>query len=227
LSDDLATFFKPSTPRAAENASKPGILYAEDFSDLRGAAKPAKTLAPSFNDEDLRAARAEGFAAGMEAARSDQTATLAALRQACLQSLEEEFSRQRGALLALGEERAHEIAEVLCAMLAASLPEFCASHGETEIAALMRKIVPGLHPAAHLKVKVHPSIKEEFADDLAVFEVFETKPIIEGDAKLGVGDVKMIWENGRAMRDTATIIAEVRATLTAFGLCGSPDQIRP
>ena len=205
--------------------TRPGILYAEDFSDIgMDAARSLEIALPPAADDAQRMARQEGFAAGLDAALADQAATALMLRQSCLQGIADELASQRVSRLALVEMRAQEIADVLSVMLAACLPAFCAQRGLGETQALICAIIPGLAPASVLKLRVAPGCVADLADDIATLDHLEQAPSIDIDHHLRPGEMKMTWENGHAVRDTAATIAAVQEALAAAGLfCDQKD----
>ncbi len=208
--------------------TRPGILYAEDFSDTGiGTARSPERVAQTIADDAQRMARQEGFAAGLDAAHADQAATALMLRQSCLQGIADELARQRVSRLAIVETRAQEIADVLSAMLAACLPAFCAQRGDGETQALICAIIPGLTPAAVLKLRVAPGCEADLAGDIAALDHLEQAPSIDVDHHLRPGDVKMTWENGHAVRDTAATIAAVQKALAAAGLFCDQKEHQP
>jgi hypothetical protein len=143
-----------------------GKLFAEDFDSPEAAPEP-EVIDPVFTLGELSAARAtawhDGHAAGLqEAAETDAAAT----RQA-LTAIVEQFAAERDEAAARAEQSAEAIARLLTASLAATFPTLCARHGDAEVRAIVRTVLPALTQETAITVRAHPRTAAAVTQEIA------------------------------------------------------------
>jgi len=189
------------------------LLFQEDFdapaardaaAPEPAAAEPAPSPEPTW--ADVEAARGEGRLDGLREAAARDSARAAAALSAVAGSLAE----MRADAVRLADETAVAVAKMLMASLAAALPEVCRRHGPTEVAALVRMVMPALRYEPAVRVlansEVVPLLQHEIAQ---LTEEFEGSVTVEASPKMAVGDVEVRWLNAKAFRNTDTICAEL------------------
>ena len=201
-----------------------GILYAEDFSHERAAAKPAPKPppapppGPTQADVDaacIRAVQAAQNAWGGSAAERRAEA-LAAIAAAITDA------REQDALQA--ELVANSLARAGLAMLAGVLPHLCRNHGDTEVRAAVARFVPVLARSTRLVVRVHPDLIGVLADDIAALDDGVAGNVELRPANLPPGDIRVAWDDGGMIRDTAAIRTAMQDTLAQLGLDAHPSE---
>lgn len=200
------------------------VLYAEDFDDpgiLPDA--PVVPLAPSFSLADLEAAQADACRSAVSAARSEWEASASNLRASSLDRVAASVAAaQEGARLSV-EEAAIETAKAMLSLLTGLLPHLCRLHGDVEVRALLRVLLPQLTQQPRIVVRVHPAVLDGVREDLrrldseiaAVVSVSALETLARGDARVG-------WTNGELRRDGDAIAGALRAGLAELGLLEPP-----
>jgi flagellar assembly protein FliH len=212
-----------------------GVLYAEDFDEPLLKPEPAhaagpapepepepEIVAPSFSLEELRAATEQGIEEGRAIERRAAGLSLEAQRNAALASLAEQLSLAQEQSGKLVEQALEAIARTSLSLLAVALPALCASHAETELRALLQRVLPPARQLAELNVRVHPALRSAIEQETsALLEGSGTQVTWTDSAKLQPGDITIAWQNGSALRDTGAICADVhKAVLALF----DPEQ---
>ncbi len=201
-----------------------GILFLEDFEPGEAPPAPAPVApAPALTDADLararEAAHAEGYEQGLAQARSEGAeATGRALETiaAFMHSVGETAARA-------AESHAKAVAALLLATLGALLPRLSDRFGAEEAAAIALALRPGLRHQPAICVRAHPrtcapiaAAMTEALRDLDP-ELCARMRFVEAPAMLP-GDVRIEWDDGAAVRDTAALWADVAAILSPLDL---------
>ncbi len=197
-----------------------GVLYAEDFgADGESPAEPGppepEVIDPSFTAAELDAARAEA----REAGRAEAEHGLAAARVHMLGLLATGVADARGEAAQAATAAAAGVAATMLAALLACLPALCGRHGEAELRALSRAILPALQDEPRITVRVNPHMLAAMQAEVAALdtEVAERVRILPTDA-VAPGDARIAWADGSAVRDAGRARAAVRDALAQLGL---------
>ena len=210
----------------------PDILFFEELDD-EPAPLPVSVAAPvltppappPLGDADLARARAEGFAHGSSVAHDAAMAAREQATSAALTRIAEALDIAGGMAAQSNDAAATALARLLLGCMARLLPALCAHHGAAEAATLARAILPGLTHEALATVRVHPQGLPALQAALATLDD-RARPRLElvGSDALALGDLRIEWPDGAAVRDTAAIWATVRDALAALGLA-DPDHL--
>ncbi len=186
-----------------------------------------EVIEPLFSAAEVaaarEAARRDGHAAGLqEAASSDATA----VRQA-LEAIASQFKDERDAAAMRADQSAEAIAGLLLDSLAATFPVLCARHGEAEVRAIARAVLPALTLEPMIAVRVNPRTAPALAQEIARLDpdIAAHVETIECDA-MPPGDVRIAWHNGAAMRDAASLWERVASVLVPAGLLRADAMIK-
>ena len=199
-----------------------GALFAEDFDAPETPAPPPpetvsepEIIEPVFTAADLDAARAEGRQAGL----AESANGLAAARVKLLTDVTAGLQDGRDACLQLAESAAETIARTMLSALVACLPALCAKHGETELRALARALLPSLSEEKRIALRVNPLMIPGLSAEIAALDPAITESItLVGVEQMLPGDIKVTWQDGAAIRDTGQVCAAVEDALAALGL---------
>lgn len=197
-----------------------GILYAEDFGaeiqdePTLSEAPPAPPPPPELTQADLDAACIQAVQAaqaswsnGAEQRRAELLATIAASLAASHASAAEH-----------AEAVADGVARAALGMVAGALPHLCRAHGDQEVRVLMQRLAPVLAPRARLVVRVHAGLIDTLRNDLETLDDTLIANIELRPANLQPGDVRLSWEDGSLVRDTAAIRGAMEESLAQLGL---------
>jgi flagellar biosynthesis/type III secretory pathway protein FliH len=211
----------PGVSRAMPPAGN-GILYMEDFDNAPEtvAEMPAPALAlPVCTDEDVRSARAEGYAAGVAACVADARLMQAQLQSAALQTLADGLASARAELACIATGHAEATARMMLAILKAAVPAAMRRHACGEMGAMVEALSPGLVCEPELRVRAHPDLADA-AREALIGQLPGDGCVLSvcADPALAPGDICVAWQDGRAMRDCGAIWAQIVEALAPLQL---------
>lgn len=217
----------PALMRASAGQDAPGILYIEDFDAPTVPDRPSSVpaiITPSFTAEDLDAAREEGRRAGAADATTERAGIDAQLRTAALGTIGEALGAARADARSVAQAMAEETAAAILALLAAALPAAAARTAGGEVAALLQTLLPALSREPTLNIRVHPELLNDISAAIEpIWPPDGGRLTLTGDATLAPADVRVSWNDGDAVRDTAALWADISAALAPYNL---PDVDR-
>lgn len=209
------------------NPSRSGatrMLFAEEFDIAPGvtiieAPPEPEIIAPAFTAAEIADAREaawnEGRAAGIA---ETETAAAAAARDA-LAAIASQLGAASREVALLAERAAEEIARLVLGTLTTLLPALCARHGEPEVRAVIRAVLPPLAQEPAVTVRLSPLLAPAVRDEIGRLdpELAERVRLVPTEA-MPAGDVRVVWRDGAAVRDTRAVWHEIAAVLSDAGL---------
>jgi flagellar biosynthesis/type III secretory pathway protein FliH len=195
-------------------------LFTEDFGlPRRDVTLEPETIDPTYSAADLAEARAEAWAGGHAVGTADATTTTAAATNAMLESIATTLRETCAEANAVAERSVESIARLLLDSLAKLLPALCERHGEAELCALIRIILPTLAQEPTITVRVNPAHTPALMRELDRLDpdLVEHVRLVPVEA-IAAGNVRVTWRDGSALRDTAALWQQVRAVLEPAGL---------
>src|SRR5208282_4111939 len=211
----------PTSARGVPPTPARGLLFAEDF-DLprrRDAMPDPEVINPTYTAAELAEARAEAWAGGHAAGTAEANTTIAATTRLLLDAISAALRDATAEATAVAERSVEAIARLLLDSLAKLFPELCERHGEAELCALIRTILPALAQEPTLTVRVNPAHTPALMRELDRLDpdLVERVRLVPVEA-IATGDVRVSWRDGTARRDTAALWQQVRAVLEPAGL---------
>ncbi len=213
-----------------------GVLFAEDFdapAARRDDPSDEPRVIPAKTPLDIEAARQEAFAQGRAEGRLDALAQMEARAaeraDASLRLLERiahglDDAAQAAGLVA--EQAAESVARLVLGMLATMLPALCARHGAVEVGALARRVLPALAHEPRVVVHVHSQAVDALRTELVRLDPeLQTRIAVTAGETLLHGDIRILWRDGGAGRDTAELWRQVGEALGEFGLLDPPQDL--
>jgi flagellar biosynthesis/type III secretory pathway protein FliH len=203
------------------------LLFPHDFAAPPAPlpAAPAAPAAPLFTEADLAAARDAGHAAGEAAARAAAAAARQDEATALLSTIAARLDGIADAATQAVDGCATSLARALFAALGAAFPALRATHGEAELRRVIAAVAPPLHRAAAFSVTVHPALAGAAAAALGpLTDARAPAPEIVPDPAVALGDVRISWPDGSAVRDAEAVWQEIVAVLQPAGLLAAPDR---
>ncbi|MEQ8195403.1 MAG: FliH/SctL family protein [Rhodospirillales bacterium] len=200
-------FDRPPTQRPEE----------EDISDDENAPEPEpEIIVPTFSEEEVAAARNEGFAAGKEEGVRE---TLAGAEQMTATALEtivatigDIFRRQDEA----NTSTARDAINVAAAITRKLFPYFSKRGADEEVQNVIQSVMERVIDEPRLTISVSASQHENIMARLGpiVSETgFEGKVILNAEDSLAPGDCRIEWGTGTALRDTAELWRDIDALI--------------
>jgi len=203
-----------------------GVLFEEDFDRPASLAEP-EVIEPTFSAAEMASAREDAWREGRDAGVAETAASDAAAARHAIELIAAELNAARDMAAALADQSADAIARLLLGSLAATFPALCAQHGEAEVRAIVRAVLPGLTREPAITVRVNPRNAPGVAREVERLEpgLAAHVQITELDA-MPPGDVRIDWRNGAAVRDAAILWEHVAAILVPEGLLRPDAAIR-
>ena len=200
------------------------VLFLEDFDAISEPPAPEAApepviVEPSFSADELNAAKEEAFAEGHRAGMARAASDRAEVTRQMLTVIAEELSGASQAAVRLAEESAEAVARLLLGTFGTVLPELCARHGEAEIRAVARAVLPTLAREPRVTIRVSPHVIASLEQELASLDPdLRNRILLTPTDSMRPGDVRIIWEGGMAERDTVAVWRSVVEALAPLGL---------
>jgi flagellar assembly protein FliH len=198
-------------------------FFGEDFG--AGAGDPAEAPAaeetpPPIDPEAIReAAYQEGLRDGLERVDTEHHRTV----ERTLVALEQQLGAAQYQAAEETERAARSIAGLLIQTLMKILPAACARFGATEITNIARAVLPGLRQEPRVVVALHPAVAPEVEAELArLGDEFRDRAVLAPSEAMAPGDVRIIWQDGSAARDTNDLMQRIATLFVQYGLLNTP-----
>tara|TARA_R110000787_G_scaffold63679_3_gene143377 strand:+ start:117094 stop:118359 length:1266 start_codon:yes stop_codon:yes gene_type:complete len=179
---------------------EPDAVEAEAIED-----EPEEEAAPTFSEEDLERARQEGFEAGkesgrLEAAEATEQRLLESV-EAAVAKLEEVIEQQADA----NRDIAKEMILVANTITKKMFPDLNARNALGEVERIAQDTLKAITEEPRVQIILHPDIREPFMERLTVMTNragFDGKVFVNPDPGMKLGDCRIEWSNGAAVRDS-------------------------
>jgi flagellar assembly protein FliH len=201
-------------------------LFTQDFDAPRAEHTPEpEVIEPTFSAEDVAAAREQGWAEGRESALAEAvTQHELALAKAATAVAEQVAGLQREWQSA-SEENAWATARLVFDVLGALFPALNAAHGEQEVLALVRALLPGLARQPAVTVRAHPSFAGTLVREFEQHELVDPGRVqVVPLETIASGDVRLLWAEGSSGREAAEVWRRVSTVLRDCGLTIPPIE---
>ena len=218
-------FERTSPPR-----SIPGVLFIEDFDvaepPLVAPRSPMPVPAQSEVTPplDIDSVREEGFRVGFEAGLKAAAADISATRADLLFRLGQELSRAHTEIKDVCSSGLEVVTEAIFELLFQLLPAFFQDHGEREVRAALRSILPALGDETQLKVIMHPSLEQALKDEISLLSSSVSVAFVT-DGDLLAGDFRISWHAGAVSRDLGGVCRKAVECLTSIGLLSRKGRV--
>ena len=196
------------------------MLFVEDF-DIFEEPAVADVAAPAYDREaELAAEYARGLAEGLAHAEASRDQGARALVAHCAA----ECRRAEESLARLAEEAADQLAGLVFEALNTLVPSVCAACGPAETAAMARVLLPRLRLEPQIRVRLNPHDSAAMQAEVArLDEEIADRIVITPTDAMARGDLKVSWQDGMLLRDTAAIWREMSEALQRFGFLDAPS----
>ena len=218
------------------SAAVSGVLYAEDF-DAPPAQVPRSTgraapvsepevIIPTYSVAELHAATVRAREEGRQLERTEAAAANAARSGAALTELAGQVAQTQQQAAAAVDKALHALAGTTLSLLAAAVPDLCRRHAAAELQALMRRVLPPLRQVPSLSIRLHPAMRPALQEQVATLLLDAGTDVtwIES-ATFAAGDIAVTWQNGCALRDTASIGAAIRDAVLSLLVPGTTELV--
>lgn len=161
-------------------------------------------IIPTFSEEELEQARAEGFEAGKEegrreAADATEQKLLETVEAAC-SKLSDIYNTQTEA----NRDIAREMISVSTAISKKMFPDLNARNALGEVERVVQETLKAVTEEPRIQIMVNPDLREPLTERLGTMTHragFEGKVFVNPDPTMALGDCRIEWSNGAAVRD--------------------------
>ncbi|MDH3700680.1 MAG: FliH/SctL family protein [Alphaproteobacteria bacterium] len=174
---------------------------------------------PTFSQEELDAARQDGYRDGHDAGMVAALDSVEAATAAHLESIWSLLPRIEQAQTAAHEKLSRDGVSLATAVTAKILPTLAMRHGTDEIEALVIDCLSRLVEEPKITVLVGPDAGAALAeklDELVEKSGFEGRFIVRTEAEMGPADCRLEWGDGTAARNLDAVWSEIDAAVTRY-----------
>lgn len=171
-----------------------------------------EVVVPTFSEEELAQARAEGYASGKEDGRKESAE---ATEQRILETIEtatakfaDIYNEQEQA----NQDIAKEMIQISTAIAKKMFPDLNARNALGEVERVVQDTLKAITDEPRIQIMVHPELREPLTDRLAAMTQragFEGKVYVNPDTTVNLGDCRVEWSHGAAVRDSETIMGMI------------------
>jgi len=185
-----------------------------------------EVIIPTFSEEEMAAARAEGVMEGLEQGRKEAAD---ATEQKLLETIElacEKIGEIYGAQAEANREIATEMISVSTAISKKMFPDLNARNALGEVERVVQETLKAITEEPRVQIIVNPDLRELLTERLATMTHragFEGKVFVNGDPSLILGDCRIEWSNGAAIRNSEELW-EMIDEIIERNLHGTPDD---
>ncbi|KAF0116477.1 MAG: flagellar assembly protein FliH [Rhodospirillaceae bacterium] len=183
-------------------------LPGEDFPVV-----PETPPPPTYSEDDLTAARAEGQAAGRTAAQAELNASLAQRQAKTLEKIAATLQNLHQQQTTANEDIAKGAAALAALIVHKLFPVMARDHGADEIVGLCTEMLPHILEQPRLTVRVSPGMAEALRtilSETARNGGFEGRLLITADERIGPADCRIEWGDGGAERNSQKMLEEIK-----------------
>lgn len=174
--------------------------------------EPEEEIIPTFSEEEVAAARQEGFADGKAEGIAETLASIEKNTEETLNNIAERVAP----LFALQEQANQEISNDATALSLAVVRKFFPTLNEdsalNEVTSVVESLLGRLINEPNIQIKCNPAISDALTgriDHLTKGNALIGKITVIAEEEIPLGDCKIEWSSGTAERNLATLISEI------------------
>ena len=169
-------------------------------------------IVPTFSEEDLEAARKEGFQSGKEEGLNASLDSIERQVSATLGNMETEVTRLIDEQVKSNQELTHLALSVAVSIARKMLPEMASRNALAEIERVLEEVLPRLIDEPRITIRIHGDVESEVKSRLETLisnTGFTGQVVVSADNGLEIGDCRLEWSCGGAERNTAALWQEI------------------
>lgn len=183
-----------------------------------------------YGEEDVVKARADGMAAGLEAAREDAVVKAGQALIDVSERIADGLERLFDTRAELERQINKDAVDATLAMLGKLFPGLAEARGLDEIEALIGECLTRTVQEPRIVVRLAESQLDTMArriDSVTAARGYEGKVVLLADENVAIGDAVVEWADGGATRDSTRLLQEIEAAAARAsflsGDAGPPD----
>ena len=196
--------FEDPEPLEVEPTPNPEEIMSEET-------EPEEKI-PTFSEEDLKAARNEGFENGKEEGLNASLDSIERQVSAALGNLEKAISGLVDEQVNANERATHLALAVAVSIVRKMLPDLATGYAPVEIEKVIRDVLPRIMKEPRITIRIHGDIESEInsrLDNLVKSADFQGVITVLPDNDVEIGDCKLEWSCGGAERNSEALWREV------------------
>lgn len=169
-------------------------------------------VVPTFSEEELAQARAEGFEAGKEEGRKESAEATEQRILETVESVTENLTRIYNGQTQANHDIAQEMIQISTAIAKKMFPDLNARNALGEVERVVQDTLKAITDEPRVQIMVHPDLREPLTDHLAAMTQragFEGKVYVNPDNTVNLGDCRVEWSHGAAVRDSEAIMEQI------------------
>jgi flagellar assembly protein FliH len=193
-----------------------GTKYLFETSFDPAKVDPAVPPAPSFSEQELVAARDEGYLAGHAAGHAEMLRSIEQASADALAAIAAQLAAMNGHFDDIREAAIASGVSVVAATVRKLVPALAKRNGLAEIEHLVRDSLHSLYDEPRVVIRAHDSVIEalqERIDGLAATSGFTGKIVLFGDEHFNETDCRVEWADGGAERNLGELWRRIDAAI--------------
>lgn len=186
---------------APEDSTQPEIV--EEVVEVE-----VEEAAPTFSEEELAQARAKGYESGKEDGRKESAEATEQRILETVESIGENLAKIYNEQAKANQDIAQEMIEISTVIAKKMFPDLNARNALGEVERVVQDTLKAITDEPRVQIMVHPDLREPLTDHLASMTQragFEGKVYVNPDTTINLGDCRVEWSHGAAVRDSETI----------------------
>lgn len=166
-------------------------------------------VVPTFSEEELAQARAEGYASGKEDGRKESAEATEQRILETIESANTQLADIYNGQAEANQDIAKEMIQISTAIAKKMFPDLNARNALGEVERVVQDTLKAITDEPRVQIMVHPELREPLTDRLASMTQragFEGKVYVNPDTTVNLGDCRVEWSHGAAVRDSETIM---------------------
>mgnify|MGYP003692577847 CR=1 FL=1 len=169
-------------------------------------------VAPTFSEEELAQARDEGFKAGKEEGRKEFAEATEQRILEAMDSVSENLANIFSEQAQANQDIAKEMIQISTAIAKKMFPDLNARNALGEVERVVQDTLKAITDEPRVQIMVHPDLREPLTDRLTAMTQrtgFDGKVYVNPDNTVNLGDCRVEWSHGAAVRDSDTIMEQI------------------
>jgi flagellar assembly protein FliH len=191
------------------------FLFETSF-DPAKASDPDVPPPPSFSEEELAAARDEGFRAGHAAGHDEMSRAIEQAAADALAAIGVQLAAMNGRFEDIRQAAIASGVEVVAATVRKMVPALAKRNGLAEIEHMVRDSLHSLYDEPRVVIRAHDNVidaLQERVDGIAAASGFMGKVVLFGDEQFSETDCRVEWADGGAERNLGELWRRIDAAI--------------
>lgn len=170
----------------------------------------------TFSEEELAHARDEGFKAGKEEGRKEFAEATEQRILETVDSVSENLTNIFSEQAQANQDIAKEMIQISTAIAKKMFPDLNSRNALGEVERVVQDTLKAITDEPRVQIMVHPDLREPLTERLSAMTQragFDGKVYVNPDTTVNLGDCRVEWSHGAAVRDSETIMEQIDAII--------------